>query len=358
MRTKCLLFLVGLLGRSAESTAKKFNLKIKKNLSILVWREGYEPLPREDADFIAWYKGQESIFAEKWPWLLEEMAGVAEGVGVKYEDILLFNLRAWQYNYFGAPGRACSSLAITLNDGTIACAGALDDPVEYYCGPVCFKPDKGYSCVTFPITGTSWGNRGLNEAGLALGESCQMLPGLKKSSTTINQDLAVRVIMQTCTTVDEVRDFCKEHPFTMNLVCVDAKGGIFCAHQTAAGLFEIPFKDGYAAMANDIVDDCIKQRLAALGVSEFPEPDASRARRQNLIDFAQKHSGKCTAAEVMKFISTCEEGNPGSINRHDGGTAYLTFANPQNDPKTFWIMSPHESKPYNQFNRFREFDNE
>jgi hypothetical protein len=111
-------------------------------------------------------------------------------------------------------------------------------------------------------------------------------------------------------------------------------------------------------MANDIVDDCIRQRLAALGVSEFPEPDASHARRQNLIDFAQKHSGKCAAAEVMKFISTCEEGNPGSINRHDGGTAYLTFANPQNDSKTFWIMSPHEFKPYNQFNQFREFDNE
>lgn len=27
--------------------------------------------------------------------------------------------------------------------------------------------------------------------------------------------------------------FCREFAFTMNLVCADARGGVFCAHQTA-----------------------------------------------------------------------------------------------------------------------------
>jgi len=101
--------------------------KIREDLSVLVWREGYEPLPRGDADFIAWRKKQESILNRNWPWLLEEMTGVAEAMDTSFEDVLLLNLRAWQYNYYGEPpGNACSSLAISLDDGTVACAGTLD----------------------------------------------------------------------------------------------------------------------------------------------------------------------------------------------------------------------------------------
>ena len=321
--------------------------KIRENLSVLVWREGYEPLPREDIDFIAWQKRQESILSDNWPWLLEEMAGVSQALEVSFEDVLLLNLRAWQYNYYGEPGgQACSSLAITLNDGTVACAGALDDAPEYYDGLVYFRPEDGYGCITCPIIGTSWALRSINEEGLSIGISSQILPGLKKLDNTIMGDLAIRIIMQTCARVDEVRDFCREHPFTMNIVCVDAKGSIFCAHNTSAGLFEIPTKDS-AAMTNHIVDEEIKKQLSTMGVNEFPERDITTyARRQNLINFAQQHSGKCTAEDIMKFIATCDENNPGSINRHNKGSLFLTFANPQNDPKSFWVMQPCIEKEF------------
>jgi len=218
--------------------------------------------------------------------------------------------------------------------------GHWTDPVEYYCGPVCFEPDDGYGVITFPITGTSWALRSINEEGLAIGISSTLLPGLRRHENAINQDLAMRIIMQTCTTADDVRDFCREHPFTMNLVCVDTHGGIFCAHNTSAGLFEIPAQ-GSAAMTDHIVNDDIKGQLTAMGVREFPEPYPTRPRRENLINFARQYNGKCTAKDVMKFISTCDENNSGSINRHNRGTAFLTFANPQNDPKTFWVLQPY-----------------
>ena len=135
----------------------------------------------------------------------------------------------------------------------------------------------------------------------------------------------------------------------MNMVCVDANGGIFCAHNTTAGLFEIPAQ-GSAAITNHVVNDEIKKRLSVLGASEFPESDTTHARRDNLTNFAQQYGGKCTAEDVMKFVSTCDRNNPGSINRHNHGTAYLTFANPQNDPKSFWVMQPHIE---NEFQRLR-----
>ena len=76
--------------------------------------------------------------------------------------MLLLNLRAWHFIYYsaGLATHGCSSLAITLADGRVACAGALDDPIEYYCGPVRIVPDLGHRFITFPIAGTSWANRG------------------------------------------------------------------------------------------------------------------------------------------------------------------------------------------------------
>ena len=92
--------------------------------------------------------------------------------------------------------------------------------------------------MTFPIIGTSWGNRGINSAGLCLGEASYGISGLKRLPGTICGDIALRVILQTCATVSEVREFCKQHPFTLNLACSDKNGDVFCARQTTAGLVE------------------------------------------------------------------------------------------------------------------------
>ena len=108
----------------------KFAEKIRCNLSILVWREGYEPLPLQAPDFIKWADAQEKVISTHWPWLIEEMHAVAEGSGFNYRDILLLNLRSWQYNLCSGKAalavEACSSLIITLADGTTANIGALD----------------------------------------------------------------------------------------------------------------------------------------------------------------------------------------------------------------------------------------
>lgn len=95
---------------------------ILANLKALVQRDGHEPLPRQDRDFQDWVRRQETLVRERWPWLLEEMAGVAEVSGARHEEVLLLNLRAWQYDYYGRPPvGGCSSLAVTLADGTVAC---------------------------------------------------------------------------------------------------------------------------------------------------------------------------------------------------------------------------------------------
>ncbi len=318
---------------------RAFADKIRRNIDILVAREGSEPLPRQETRFIEWVEQQSAAIAHKWPWLVEEMEAVADAVGVEYQEVLLLNLRAWQFEFYGPqpPLAACSSLAIELSDGTVACAGALDDPLEYYCGPVRYLPSEGYSLITFPITGTSWGNRGMNSVGLATGISSQILPGLRPLPGAINQDLALRIILQTCATVKDVREFCKAYPFTMNIVCVDAQGGAFCAQQTAAGLHELPAADS-CALTNHVVSDELRARLAARGVTEFPESATTRPRLKKLQDFAAARGGKCTAEEVKQLVGNRDDSDPGTI--HNEGSIYITYSDPQADSHTLWILQP------------------
>ena len=324
-----------------QTYGKKFKEQISKNVDVLVKRNCVppDPLPLDNPDFIKWVNDQEQIIADNWPWLLEEMHGVAKGTEQKYCDILFLNLRVWQYKFYGkTSATACSSLAITLTDGSIANTGALDDTRGFYCnGVVKINPKHGHSYVSFPITGTSWGNRGLNSAGLCVGASSQILPGLHKLSGTINADIANRVILQTCTTVNDVRDLCKTYPFTLNLVCSDKNGGVFCAHNTSAGLFETANCAPYA-ISNHVVDDRIMAKLHKLGVKTFKESATTRLRRGRLIDFAAKYNGKVNAQNVREFIADRMDGDPASI--CPPHNVVITYANPQAEPGVIWIAEP------------------
>lgn len=322
---------------------QRFAEIISRNLGILVGTR----LPLKDPAFRAWVRSQEKLVGKHWPWLIGEMHGVATGCGASYDDILFLNLRAWQYDFYGKPpGNSCSSLAIRLADGHIACAGALDDPLEYYCGPVHVTPDTGYRFITFPIAGTSWGNRGMNSAGLTVGLSSQLLPGLKRKKKTVMQDLAVRAMLQTCATVAEVREFCLNHPFTINLVCVDAAGGLFSAHHTAAGLREIKVRDA-AAMTNHIIDKDTEQWLHKKGAGGFIPSSTTVPRRDKLMQFIASANGKCTPDEVKNLVARRDDTDSGSI--YNNGTIYLTYSCPQEEKTTLWIRQPKASKENDSF---------
>jgi len=322
--------------------------QIKKNVELLIERRGIEiingenDVPLHDKNFIKWEKEQEKILREVAPYLLDEMKGIAEGAGVDYRYILLLNLRAWQYRTYFPETTGCSSFAITLKDKTVACTGALDDPYELYCGPVHIIPDNGYRFISFPITGTVWGNRGMNSEGLVVGISSQLLKNLTPLTNVINQDIAIRIILQNFSTVEEVRKFCKKHPFAMNLLCVDRKSNILCAHQTLGGFFEIPVKEGYAALTNHIVDDGLMYLLMEKGVDKFIESETTRLRRGNLLEFARIYNGRCAGKDVMDFIEDRKGGSPAAI--CNKGTIVLTYANPETYPDTFWVNYLGENK--------------
>jgi hypothetical protein len=328
---------------------ERFKRQIGTNIDLLLSPKN---VARANPDLQAWAKSQETLITRHWPWYIEEMRGVAQGAGKRYEDILLLNLRIWQFNYYGATEGSprCTSIAVTLADGHVACAGALDDGFRNYCGPVRIVPDQGHRFISFPITGTSWCMRGLNSAGLAAGISSQLLPGLKRLKNAVMQDVAMRALLQTCGTVDEVREFCRQHPFTMNLVCVDAQGKIFCAQHTAAGLLELP-ANGCCVLTNHVVDDAHIDWLGQRGVNEFPPITTTRHRRGHCLKFFEEHQGRCTEDDVKKFVGTRNDALYGTI--HNAGSIYITYACPQASKEIFWVMEPKAPQNNHQFRALR-----
>ena len=336
------------IGRQYGSVMKG---KIQENINILIHRKGCEPLPINDSEFKNWIDSQEKIIGENWPWLLEEMKAVAEGAELEYREILMLNLRAWQYSFYSgkSPGNACSNILITLNDGKVALAGALDDPSMFYCGCIKYQPNEGKSFFTFPITGTSWATRGINNDGLAVGISSQILQGLKRKENSINQDIAIRVIFETCSTIDEIRDFCKKFPFTMNITAVDSDGKVFCAHNTTAGLFEVA-DNVPCVLTNHVSDDKIMYELSKLGVGAFRENKTPRARRGKLLDFASEKEGECYPEDVMKIVAD-RAGNAVSSICPEGNYC-VTYACPQAEKDTLYISAPRltDSDEWKRYN--------
>jgi hypothetical protein len=160
------------------------------------------------------------------------------------------------------------------------------------------------------------------------------------------QDIAVRTMLQTCATVAEVREFCRRHPFTMNLVCVDAAGGVFCAQHTAAGLREIKVQDA-CALTNHIVEADTEHWLRERGVQDFPRSPTTVPRRDKLLRFIASAKGKCTAEEVKALVARRDDADPASI--HNSGSIYLTDACPQAAKTTLWILQPKGPTGHDRF---------
>jgi len=319
-----------------KTYGEKFKEKILSNIDRLVTPNVEKLLAKPG--FHEWKANYDRKIEQELPWYKAEMEAIAEAVGVPYDTILMLNLRAWQYElYSGRSLEDCSSFIIRLASGADMNGGALDDPHELYCGPVRYIPDEGYAFVSFPITGTSWGNRGMNCKGLTMGISSQLLPGLKGLETMWNQDVAMRAILQTCATVDEVREYCRTHAFTINLVVSDAKGGRLCIQNTISGPFELP-EDDFAALTNHVARDQFFSILTDRGVTHFPESSTSRNRRARLCNLIAEREGKADFEEILAFLKTRRPDEKGSI--WNSRTIVLTAASPMTDPNSLWLLYP------------------
>jgi hypothetical protein len=278
----------------------------------------------------AWQKRLRAFCFDHWPWLQPEIAGIAEGAHIDLELAELLSFRAWQYEIYHAG--ACSSFALPGAGGKILTGGTLDDPRFLYT-IAHVQPTQGLRYLSFPLAGTVWANRGMNESGLALGISSLICPGVKFAlDKLVPVDLVFRDLLQFCSTVAEVEARCRKFDFFCNLVAVDRHGGIFSSSNYCGQLTAYPTPGDTAALTNHPLEPA----ATALRTRGFTGPDAgaySVERLTQLTAWNTTHTGRATVADAKILLGG--ESKFGRVNNPN--TAFATIAIPQSDPHTLWI---------------------
>jgi len=278
----------------------------------------------------AWQQRLRAFCFDHWPWLQEEIAGLAEGAGLDRELAELLSFRAWQYEVYHAG--ACSSFALPGVDKKVLTGGTLDDP-RYLYTIAQVQPTLGLRFLSFPLAGTVWANRGLNEAGLALGISSLLCPGVKFDlDHLVPVDLVFRYLLQFCSTVAEVEAACSSYKFFCNLVAVDRHGGVFASSNYCDSRTVYPTRDGRAALTNHPLEPAATA-LRGRGYTG-PEPGAfSFERLAQLSAWTTVHAGRATVQDARLLLGAGSR--VGRVNNPN--TAFATIAVPQTDPTTLWI---------------------
>ncbi|MDB6126546.1 MAG: hypothetical protein JWM35_442, partial [Verrucomicrobia bacterium] len=291
----------------------------------------------------AWQKKLRGFCFDHWPWLQPEIHGIAEGAQIDDELAELLSFRAWQYEVYHAG--ACSSFALPGADGKILTGGTLDDPRFLYTIAQ-VQPTSGLRYLSFPLAGTAWANRGMNEAGLALGISSLICRGVKfELGKLVPVDLVFRDMLQFCSTIAEVEARCRKFNFFCNLVAVDRQGGIFSSSNYCGDFTAYPTATRTAQLTNHPVG-AAAAALRARGFIE-PDPGAYSEERLAAIDsWISAQAGRATVTETASFLGAGKKF--GGVNNPN--TAFATIAVPQAEPTTLWIaQQPVTAEAFHAF---------
>ncbi|MDB6169174.1 MAG: peptidase [Verrucomicrobia bacterium] len=278
----------------------------------------------------AWQKRLRAFCFDHWPWLEDEIQGIAEGAGLDRTTAELLSFRAWQYEAYHAG--ACSSFALPGSDGKILAGGTLDDPRFLY-AVAQVQPTAGLRYLSFPLAGTVWANRGMNEAGLALGLSSLLCPGVTfELGHLVPVDLVFRSMLQFCSTVAEVEAGCRKFHFFGNLVAVDRHGGVFASANYCGGMTTYPATDGIARLTNHPVEPAANA-LRARGFTG-PDPGAFSTERLAQIDaWIAAQTRRASVRDAAEFLGGASQF--GSVNNPN--TAFATIAVPESDASVLWV---------------------
>jgi hypothetical protein len=278
----------------------------------------------------AWQKRLRTFCFDHWPWLQEEIHGLAEGAGITPELAELLSFRAWQYEVYHAG--ACSSFALPGANGHTLTGGTLDDPRFLYT-IAHVAPTQGLRFVSFPIAGTVWANRGMNEAGLALGISSLICPGVRFNlENLVPVDLVFRDMLQHCATVAEIEARCRRFKFFCNLIAVDATGAVFASSNYCGDYTKHTSPNGTYALTNHpagAADTALRSR----GYTG-PDPSGfSVERRDQITAWMSAQAHRATVDDAIAFLGATP--TPGRVNNQH--TAFASVAMPQAHPHTIWL---------------------
>lgn len=156
------------------------------------------------------------------PEMVEELEGIAEGAGMPFDDVCIFNF----VSAIGALTGCTNVITLKTGEGPIlAKTSDIGSDYAYYCVQS-VEPEQGYSYFAISWVGCLWAEVGINSAGLATGQgSAPTMPG--QDGEGIPTLEYPRPILERCSSVAEAVQFCQSTPMAgkgLNIALVDATG--------------------------------------------------------------------------------------------------------------------------------------
>ncbi len=243
---------------------------------------------------------------ENLPDAVEEMRGIAEGAGMRYEEILV-------YNHFSVI-TGCTPVFFRNSDRGPLVGQTLDcEPEELEAVLVRnIKPEKGNAYLSLSFTGTVWVGNFLNEAGIGrCAVSAHHSPYLTEDGT--NMGIMDSVIAREVSDVGEVIDVLKSHRLI-------GKIGVLLYAQESGRAVMIE-GNAYRRWMTEIEKDfAFSTGLFTTGkVEAQAEPDYIRPKeaRKKTIDGLYARGKIQFTLEGMKRLFAHHAPDPGSVCRHN-----------------------------------------
>ena len=227
---------------------------------------------------------------KRWPLEVEEIAGIADGAGLDFEQVFLIN-RHLASTY-------CSNIGVTHSDIGPVAGGNLDDPRTYFIKDTHIKGQYRYVSVAWP--GVLGCHNGMNEHGLCMMGSAAGARFTKMNPLpefhTDGWNVFSRVL-RSCRNVKEGVEFMSNPEITAcgNYLLLDPSGELVIVEKNGATVISVrrPDEEGFISSVNYFVSECnTEERMMTV--------DSMNADRIPAMARARKKLNRKNGLEVVK----------------------------------------------------------
>lgn len=329
-----------------QQIGKRYANWLERTLSYFIDYHHGEFSQQEMSSFVSDW---ETMLSERTPHLLEQVRGVCDGSGVNWNELLAMNFRFWNViaqRRLKVPEEVagCTNIAFKDPQFGIMLGGSLDD-IQIPWHMASFAPKGGLKHVCVTWVGTGWAGRGINEAGLTIGNSSMDITGIDYDPLQRFEDFIMKHILENAKTVDEaIEIFRSMKPHKGNsYIIADANGNMKLFETCWAGEAVHDPKDDVLFCVNHVKSPVLKLKMQAMGYKNNPLPWSVHRHEflnKQLSDPKLKRSWK-----NMQTLLADHSNFPNAMCYRLA--AFVTIAAPQYAPRSLWVADgPSCRKPF------------
>ncbi|MFH1616748.1 MAG: C45 family peptidase [Planctomycetota bacterium] len=297
------------------------------------------------AEEMAGYTSQwEETVLQKAPKQLEQLKGVCKAADVNWSDLLAMNFRFWNAvdarraeripGRFQRQGRACTNIALRDPQMGLLLGGTLDDfQLTWHIAGFAPKKALKHICVTW--IGTAWAGRGINEAGLAIGNSALKISGIDYPKHAEFTDFILKQILEQAEDVDGAIEIL--HSFGRQvgsaIILADRKGNCRLVETCWAGEVIHQMADDRLFCVNHVQSEELRKKMIVMAYQDNPTQWSLNRYEYLTKQFADTNFQPTRAG--MERLLANHDNYPESMCHIMA--AYVTIAAPQSYPGTLFV---------------------